>query len=145
MMDPKKYDELSQQEDNYRKKYHVEIYLSLTTEPDCNNPIGPEIHSAIMTLNGHGFITRNSPVFKSDHKGAFYRQIDALANVRIKLVDWFNEMSKKGFPPYMDERAYIIYGHISRRMPRELMEEGGEYLDWLSARRAEYLETRSVD
>ncbi|CAD6441816.1 a6725c2c-b0f8-48f8-ba39-4e3e77d58507 [Sclerotinia trifoliorum] len=145
MMDPKKYDELLQQEDHYRQKFNVQIYLSLATEADCNNPIGPQIHSAIMTINGECFIARNSPVFRSDEKGAFYRQIDAMANARLKLVGWFKEMSDKGFMSYKDEQAYITNGHLSSRTPSGILNDGGEYIDWLSTRRVEYLDTISDD
>lgn len=89
MMDPKKYDKLIEQEDHFREKYNVEIFLKLSTAPDSKDSTGKKLHSAIMTVTGDSYIVRSSPSFRSDENGAFYRQIDAMVNARIKLVDWF--------------------------------------------------------
>ncbi|KAJ8066499.1 hypothetical protein OCU04_005558 [Sclerotinia nivalis] len=139
MMDPKKYDELLQQEDHYGQKYNVQIFLELATDLNCNDPTGPQMHSAVMTVIGESFIANNSPVFKSDDNGAFYRQIDALVNVRIKLVEWLKEMNDKGIMSYEDEQAYITHGDL-RHARSGILDNAGEYLDWLSRRRAEFLE-----
>lgn len=88
-MDPKKYDELLEQEDHYRDKHDVEISLEFTTATDSEHCTELQIHSAVMTVTGDSYIVRQPRIFRSDNKGAFYRQIDALINVRIKLVDWF--------------------------------------------------------
>ncbi|KAF7857023.1 hypothetical protein EAF04_009783 [Stromatinia cepivora] len=144
MMDPKKYEELLQQEDQYREKYNVHIYLKLTTGPDSKNPTELPMHSAVMTVTGESFVARDSPVFKSDDHGAFYRQIDALVNVRIKLVEWFKEMNIKGVMSYEDEQAYITRGDL-RHTLSGILSNAGEYGDWLSRRRAEFLEMGLVD
>lgn len=88
MMDPKKYEELLNQEDYYRKKYLLTVTLDLATAPDQNFS-GEEIHSATMTISGEdNVLLKDCPVFQSDKNGAFRRQADAMTNARTKLVDW---------------------------------------------------------
>lgn len=88
-MDPKLYDELLEQEDHFRAKYHVEIFLEHTKAPDTIYSSNRQIHAAVMTISGERPIFQRAPAFRSDSSSAFYRQTDAMANARIKLVAWF--------------------------------------------------------
>ena len=88
-MDPKKYDQILKQEDYFRERYGAHITLECNTTHESKHDPQLETHSARMTIGGDSYVVRNNPIFGSDEKGAFYRQTDALINVRIKVVNWF--------------------------------------------------------
>ncbi|KAI9648656.1 hypothetical protein NHQ30_003294 [Ciborinia camelliae] len=141
MMDPKKYDELIEQQDYYCQKYEVEIILQFTTGPDSKHSTELHMHSAAMTVTGDSYIARNSPIFRSDDKGAFYRQIDALLNARIKLVDWLKEIDAKNYMSSQEERFLITGGEGSVNVNGS-NSEYEEYVAWLSMRRREFTATQ---
>ncbi|TGO28919.1 hypothetical protein BPAE_0021g00440 [Botrytis paeoniae] len=95
MMCPKHYDNLLREEDYFRSQYRIVISLKLTDAPDTIHYTDRNIHTAIMNIHGSLSIFENSPEFRSDENGAFYRQNDAIVNARVKPIEWFKDMETK--------------------------------------------------
>ncbi|QSZ29618.1 hypothetical protein DSL72_004134 [Monilinia vaccinii-corymbosi] len=137
-MDQDEYDKLMEQEDYYRKKYGCIIYLKLSTAPDTQHNTGKELHTAVMTITGETYIVKDSPVFRSDENGAFYRQTDAMLNTSTKLVAWFKDMEARGFMSYNDEYAFITGRGLQDGRFRVVQSEAQNYMNWLLMRRREF-------
>ncbi|KAA8575468.1 hypothetical protein MFRU_002g00700 [Monilinia fructicola] len=140
MMDPKKYDELIEQEEYFSEKYGFVISVDHTNGPDSHYFTDREIHNVAMTVFGDTYVVRNHLVFRSDAKGAFYKQIDAITSARIQLVDYFKEIEAKGFMSYDEEYAFITCGGLEDLRLSETLSQDLAYVGWLDMRRRDFAE-----
>lgn len=111
MMDPKKYDELIEQEEYFSEKYGFVISVDHTNGPDSHYFTDREIHNVAMTVFGDTYVVRNHLVFRSDAKGAFYKQVDAITSARIQLVDYF-----KVYYHHLDRCQHMHITHTNNRV-----------------------------